>query len=214
MSQLLWTGGCIDTGLYVGDQGPNVDGAEIRNALARYGIKKKRSSPYHPEGDGQSERGIQAVKQIMRCMLQEKEVAKDSWSTLLPQVGYIMNSMPNISTGFTPFRIMYGVDPKPLLGSVWDSDLQEQYYLVLDWVMEMEQLEGMINDEVEENLTQARSKMKKCYDKGKEETRVDVGDMILLKNQNRKNGLDQQYNGPFIVIKRKLPNIQIRLGME
>ena len=85
------------------DQGPNVDGVEIRNVLARYGIKKKRSSPYHPEGDGQSERGIQAVKQIMRCMLQEKEVEKDSWPTLLPQVGYIMNSMPNISTGFTPF---------------------------------------------------------------------------------------------------------------
>ena len=94
------------------DQGPNVDGVEVKNVLARYGIKKKRSSPYHPEGDGQSERGIQAVKQIMRCMLQEKEVEKDSWPTLLPQVGDIMNSMPNISTGFTPFRIMYGVDPR------------------------------------------------------------------------------------------------------
>ena len=106
-----------------------------------------------------------------------------------------MNSMPNISTGFTPFRIMYGVDPRPLSGSVLESDLQEQYYSVLDWVMEMEQLEGMVNDEVEENLTQARSKMKKCYDRGKEESSVDIGDMILLKNQNRKSGLDQQYTG-------------------
>ena len=54
--------------------------------------------------------------------------------------------MPNISTGFTPFRIMYGV--------------QEQYYSILDWVMEVVQLEGMVNDGVEQNLTQSRSKMK------------------------------------------------------
>ena len=59
---------------------------------------------------------------------------------------------------------------------------------------------------------QARSKMKICYDKGKEETSVDVGNMILLKNQNRKSGLDQQYNCPSTGIKRKLPNIQIRQG--
>ena len=32
------------------DQGPNVDGSEIRTALAMHRIKKKRSSPYHPEG--------------------------------------------------------------------------------------------------------------------------------------------------------------------
>ena len=60
------------------DQGPNVDGSEIRNALAMHGIKKKRSSPYHPEGDGQSERGIQAIKQIMRCILR-----RDRWRKIV-----------------------------------------------------------------------------------------------------------------------------------
>ena len=43
-----------------------------------------------------------------------------------------------------------------------------------------------------------------------EESSVDIGDMILLKNQNRKSGLDHRYNGPFTVIRRKGPNIQIR----
>ena len=55
-------------------QGPNVDGIEVRRRLGKYGIAKERSSPYHPEGGGQSERGIQAVKLIMRCLLQEKEI--------------------------------------------------------------------------------------------------------------------------------------------
>ena len=59
------------------DQGPNVDGTEVRSALAKYGIEKLRSSPYHPEGDEQSERGIHEVKQMMRCLLQEKEIAME-----------------------------------------------------------------------------------------------------------------------------------------
>ena len=48
--------------IFLSDQGPNVDGTEIRDALRKWGIEKRRSSPYHPQGDGQSERGIQTTK--------------------------------------------------------------------------------------------------------------------------------------------------------
>ena len=51
------------------DQGPNVDGAEIRRSLDALGVKKVRSSPYHPQGDGQAERSIETVKQTLRCFL-------------------------------------------------------------------------------------------------------------------------------------------------
>ena len=37
--------------IFLSDQGPNVDGSEIRNALQRWGINKYRSFPYHPQGD-------------------------------------------------------------------------------------------------------------------------------------------------------------------
>ena len=70
------------------DQGPNLDGLEIRKFLAKLGIHKREVRSGR-QGDGQSERGIQSVKQIMRCMLEEKEIAKDSWPSILPQVSYI-----------------------------------------------------------------------------------------------------------------------------
>ena len=186
------------------DQGPNVDGSEIRSALAVHGIKKKRSSPYHPEGDGQSERGIQAIKQIMRCMLEERQVAKDSWPTILPEVSYIMNSIPNKSTGFSPYRVMYGVEPKPLSDVYLELNTREGYDSVLDWVTELELMEDMINDEVGENLTQARANMKNYFDKGKADSKIRIGDLVLLKNQNRKSSLDQKFDGPYAVIHRKV----------
>ena len=98
--------------------GQNVDGSEIINTLAMHGIETKRSSPYHPEGDGQSERGIQAIEQIIRCMLEERQVSKDSWPTMLPDESCIMNFIPNKSTGFTPYKLMYGV-PQSFIGRLF-----------------------------------------------------------------------------------------------
>ena len=59
------------------NQGPNVDGSDIRRALEALGIIKLRTSPYHPEGDGQVERNIQTVKQTIRCILADRELEKE-----------------------------------------------------------------------------------------------------------------------------------------
>ena len=175
----------------ISDQGPNVDGIEVRRTLEKYGIVKKRSSPYHPEGDGQSERGIQAVKLIMRCLLQEKEIEIDSWPTLIPQVCYILNSIASTSTGFTPYRIMYGVEPKSLGVAGLDLETENHYYSFLEWTKELQELEGMVNEEVEENLGTARAKMKRAYDIGKCESTAKAGDLVLVRNHSRRSGLDQ-----------------------
>lgn len=112
-------------------QGPSVDGSEVRAVLAKYGIERKRSSPYHPEGDGQSERGIQGFKQIMRCLLQEKEIEMEYWPPLFNQVGYILNSIPSASTGSSLYRIMFVVGLIPLSLAVLNIESNEYYYSVL-----------------------------------------------------------------------------------
>ena len=50
------------------DQGRNVDGSLINGLCHRLGISKLRSSPYHPQGDGQAERSVETFKQAMRCL--------------------------------------------------------------------------------------------------------------------------------------------------
>ena len=48
------------------DQGRNVDGNVIKNLCEMYDIKKLRSSPYHPEGNGMAERSIGSIKTLLR----------------------------------------------------------------------------------------------------------------------------------------------------
>ena len=56
----------------VSDQAWNVDGEVMNELCEQLGIKKRRSSPYHLEGDGQAERSVQTVKALIRCVCAEE----------------------------------------------------------------------------------------------------------------------------------------------
>ena len=51
------------------DQGSNVDGDVIREFCDKFDIKKRRSSPYHSQGNGFAERSIRSVKEMLRAIL-------------------------------------------------------------------------------------------------------------------------------------------------
>ena len=65
------------------DQGQNVDGCLVRQLCQHLGIEKLHSTPYHPQGDGEAERGIQSFKQTMRCLLAENNMSRTEWPRLL-----------------------------------------------------------------------------------------------------------------------------------
>ena len=81
--------------IMLSDQGPNVDGTEERELLRSFGVEKRHSTLYHPEGDGQAERGVHTVKQVMRCMLEDRNLEKTAWSSILQETSYEINPMPS-----------------------------------------------------------------------------------------------------------------------
>ena len=58
------------------------------------------TSGYHPEGDGQTERANQTLKQYLQvyCNYQQS-----NWSDLLPIAEFAYNNAPNATTGLSPF---------------------------------------------------------------------------------------------------------------
>ena len=101
--------------IVVSDQARNVDREVINELCEQLGIKKWRSSPYHPEGDGQAERSVQTVKALIRCISAEESVPKYAWPSILQQVAFVHNSSVYTSTMYTPYDLMYG--DKPILPS-------------------------------------------------------------------------------------------------
>ena len=57
-----------------------------RELCNKYRILKKRSSPYHPEGDGISERPIGVMNSIFRSKIVDKKLAQRKWTDIVPEV--------------------------------------------------------------------------------------------------------------------------------
>ena len=71
-------------------------------------MKLHFTSRYHPEGDGQTERTNQTVKQYLRVYCNYQQ---DNWSELLPLAEFTYNNAPNATTGVTPFFANKGYHP-------------------------------------------------------------------------------------------------------
>ena len=73
----------------------------------------------------------------------------------------------------------------------------------------MQLMEELVNQEVNGNLEQARQRMKKWYDIGKIISNIQQGELILLKKQVKKRGLERQFKGPYQVLQRNGPTVKI-----
>jgi len=63
------------------------------------------SSAYHPQTDGQTERTIQSLEDLLRACVLEEGV---SWVECLPLIEFTYNNNFHSSIGMAPFEALYG----------------------------------------------------------------------------------------------------------
>ena len=69
------------------------------------GAHKTRTTPYHPESDGLVERFNRTLLMMLAMFA---GVNRDDWDDLLPAVVMAYHSSVHESTGFSPYRLMFG----------------------------------------------------------------------------------------------------------
>ncbi len=75
-------------------------------------VKQLRTTVYHPQADGLVERFNQTLKQMLRRVVAED---KRDWDLMIPYVLFGIREVPQASTGFTPFELLFGRQPRGLL---------------------------------------------------------------------------------------------------
>jgi transposase InsO family protein len=76
-----------------------------------FGIKKRMTTSFHPETDGQTERVNQTLKTYLRTFINYDQ---DDWYSLLPLAKFTYNNSETQATQRTPFYTNYGYHPKTI----------------------------------------------------------------------------------------------------
>lgn len=94
------------------DQGTSFMSRVTRELCALLQVKQVRTSVYHPQTDGLVERFKKTLKAMLR-----KAIDKDgrNWDQLLPYLLFAVREVPQASTGFSSFELLYSHRPRGLL---------------------------------------------------------------------------------------------------
>ena len=164
----------------------------------KYNIEKRRSSPYHPEGNGQAERTIQSIKTLLRCISDEKNIPMYAWPTILQRASFDQNCATNISTKYSPFELMYGTKAT-FSNRIIDPNVNPDQNIVDTPQSLIEERKHNLNtkwSDAADNIEHAKGKYKEFYDKrGVRDRNIAIGEYVYVKNHARMSGLDANYLG-------------------
>ena len=71
-------------------------------------IDKQTSFPYHQSENGQAERSIQTVNNMIHCMLLQSGLPKYMWAEALCYAAFIINCLPCHGQLASPYEILNG----------------------------------------------------------------------------------------------------------
>ena len=73
------------------------------------GIKRRLSTAFHPQTNGQTERQNSTMKAYLKAFVNWEQ---NDWARLLPMAEFAYNNAKNASTGHTPFELNCGFHPR------------------------------------------------------------------------------------------------------
>ncbi|GJX34818.1 putative reverse transcriptase domain-containing protein [Tanacetum coccineum] len=133
------------------------------------GTKLNMSTTYHPETDGQSERTIQTLEDMLRACVMD---FGGSWDTHLPLVEFSYNNSYHKSIKCAPFEALYGRKCRSPV--IW-AEVGESQLIGPEIVQET--TEKVV--QIKERLKTARSRQKSYADKRRKPFEFKVGDREL-----------------------------------
>ena len=188
------------------DQGTNFMSKLLKQVYQLLGIKRVRTTPYHPQTDGLTERFNQTLKQMLRKFVNETGSDWDQW---LPYLLFAYREVPQASTGFSPFELLYGHEvrgPLALLRDTWGGDQgREGTINVISYVVQMREKLQRMGELAQIHMMEAQKHQKTWYDKSARQRGFQPGQKVLVMLPTSDSKLLAKWQGPFKVQKKLGP---------
>ncbi|GKE19166.1 putative reverse transcriptase domain-containing protein [Tanacetum coccineum] len=150
------------------------------------GTRLDMSTAYHPQTDGQSERTIQTLEDMLRACILD---FKGSWDVHLPLVEFSYNNSYHSSVRCAPFEALYG---RKCRSPIMWAEVGEGQLIGPELVQETTDKISQIKD----RLKAALDCQKSYVDRRRKPLEFSAGDYVLLKVSHWKGPVAYRLNFP------------------
>lgn len=162
------------------DQGRNFESHIIQQLCKLYGIKKSRTTAYHPEGNGQCERFNRTLHDLLRTLPPDQ---KRRWPQHLSKLTFAYNTTVHQSTGVSPYFLMFGRQPQLPVDLLLGTSSEElSGGSVEEWIQEhqdnLNDAYGRVRERLQERLERRNLK----HHAGIRDAGFQEGELVYLKN--------------------------------
>lgn len=191
------------------DQGRDFESRLIKELLGMLGVRKSRTSPYHPQGDAQPER----FNRTLLSMLGTLDPAKRSrWSQNISQLVHAYNCTKNEATGFSPYVLMFGREARLPIDICFNTSAESEG--TVKYQQYVENMKKELQNAYKlalESSQKSHERNKKQYDKKVKHQTLEEGDRVLIKNLGLtgKHKLQDRWNSLPYIVMRKLPDLPV-----
>lgn len=180
------------------DQGTNFMSKLLKDVYQLLGIKGLRTTPYHPQTDGLTERFNQGKSRKF-----VNEIGSD-WDQWLPYILFAYREVPQVSTGFSPFELLFPHEvrgPLSVLKELWEGEQSNKEPVnVVSYVLQMREKLEKMTALAQEHMKASQCKQKTWYDSAARERGFELGQKVLVMLPSEESKLLAKWQGPYEVI--------------
>ena len=193
------------------DRGSNFLSSLVKEVCRLLNTKKVNTTAYHPQTDGLVERFNNTLAESISHFVSSNQ---QDWDVYIPAIQFAYRASPCVSTGDSPFYLLYGREPRlppdvSLLPATQISPSVEEHRARI--VSQIEAAQSIARS----NIARTQQLMKLQYDKNSADVPFEVGQRFWIYTPEVKKGLSKKllskWNGPFRICRKLSPvHFQVR----
>ncbi|KAL2087418.1 hypothetical protein ACEWY4_016246 [Coilia grayii] len=183
------------------DQGTNFESKLIAELLRLAGVAKSHTTPYHPMGNGGTERFNRTLGNMLRTLPLKD---KNQWPQQIQTLTFAYNATIHETTGYAPFFLMFGRVPRLPVDIMFKQVLNDP--MVANYDSYVKSLVSCLKSAMEiaqKHASTEQQHQAQQYDRRVKGTYLSVGDRVLVANKGergKKKLADKWENNVYTVV--------------
>ncbi|KAK7877074.1 hypothetical protein WMY93_032212 [Mugilogobius chulae] len=190
------------------DQGPDFESKLIKELCEVTGIKKSRTTPYHPRGNP-----VERFNRTLLSMLGTLEnKQKSKWKEHVKPLVHAYNCTRNDVTGYTPYELMFGRSPRLPIDLAFGLSVREpQHKTHSEYVANLKSRLQESYQIASRNAAKNAERNKQRFDQRVTTSVLEPGDRVLVRNVRirGKHKLSDKWEDTVYVVVKKAKELPV-----